>query len=279
MSSSGQAALIALLVLTIATTVGLALISRSTTDVSITRNLEESARAFSAAEAGVETALRTGVTTAASVDGTTGSSYNVTVASVSASAAAPLVWPGKTPAETVETVWLTNHNGDGAIDDRAPSYRANTLSLCWSAETPTPAMAVTILYKRASDNTYQVAKAAFDPDGERAATNNFAAPTASTGGCGSGTNTTYKATITFSSFSPAINPVQDVIIAARLRPLYAAAQIAVLPAQDLPFQGNQIESVGKTPGGTNRKIVVYQEYKSPAGLFDNAVFSQGSFSR
>jgi len=273
----GQAALIALLVLTIATTVGLSLIGRSTTDLSITRNLEESARAFSAAEAGVENALRTGVATTVPLDQSTGTTYNVTVASVSANANTSLVLPSKTLPETTETIWLTNHKGDGSIDDTVPLYTASSIDVCWSAETVTPALIASLLYKY-RDGSYRVAKGAYDPDNTRASTDKFSAPTAISGGCGNSTNTTYKQTITFASFTPAIDPTQDVLIALRLRLAYSGGQLAVNPAQALPFQGNQIVSVGKTAGGTNRKIVVYQEYKSPSSLFDAAIFSQGSFS-
>ncbi len=277
---AGQVALIALLVLTIATTVGLSLIARSTTDTGITRNLEESARAFSAAEAGMETALRTGTTASGIIDAALGVTYSVTVASVSATPTAPLVFSRKTPAEETETIWLTNHTAD-AIDTSVPVYTAPSIDICWSSETTTPAIAVSVLFKRASDGTYQTVKGAYDPDGSRrtgAAANNFAAPTATVGGCGGTTNTTYKETVTFSAFSPAINPGSDILIAVRVRPVYSAANIAAVPAQILPFQGNSIVSTGTTGSGINRKIVVFQSYKSPASLFDAAVFSQGSFS-
>lgn len=55
----GQVLLITVLVLSIAVTIALSLIGRSVTDVSMSRNLEESARAFSAAEAGIEETLLT----------------------------------------------------------------------------------------------------------------------------------------------------------------------------------------------------------------------------
>ena len=54
---SGQALLIILLVMAVGLTVALAIVSRSVTDIRISRQEEESARAFSAAEAGIEQAL------------------------------------------------------------------------------------------------------------------------------------------------------------------------------------------------------------------------------
>lgn len=54
----GQAALIVLLVVAVALGFGLSIISQSTTDVRISQQEEESARAFNAAEAGIEEALQ-----------------------------------------------------------------------------------------------------------------------------------------------------------------------------------------------------------------------------
>lgn len=61
--NSGQVALVALLVMTVLLTVGLAAATRSITDIRISTETEESARAFSAAEAGIEDALRQDLST------------------------------------------------------------------------------------------------------------------------------------------------------------------------------------------------------------------------
>lgn len=55
---SGQTALIVLLVMVVVLTIGLSLVSHSITEVSISKDDEESMRAFSAAEAGIERALQ-----------------------------------------------------------------------------------------------------------------------------------------------------------------------------------------------------------------------------
>ncbi len=60
---SGQVLLITMLVMAVATTIGLALASRSTQDVNISTQVEESSRAFSAAEAGIEEGTEAGVRT------------------------------------------------------------------------------------------------------------------------------------------------------------------------------------------------------------------------
>ncbi len=274
----GQTALIALLVLTIATTVGLSLVARSTTDISMTRTLEESARAFSAAEAGVEVALKTGAAITTASDAELGTTYTATVSAIRGTATAPLLFPSKTPAGDTTTVWLANHDANDAIIDTDQAYTSASVSVCWSKESDSeiPAIVVTILYKESTDvsgNPYRVAKAAYDPS---ARANNFSMPLS--GGCGDG-KTSYKQDITFASFTPAIDPALDVLIALRIRPVYYPAQLAVQPVgQDLPVQWNQVTSVGQTLSGVNRKIVVNQAYKSASSVFDAAIYSQQDFS-
>jgi len=59
-NNSGQALLIILLIMAVALTIGLSVVSRSVTDIRISQEQEESARVFSAAEAGLESLLATG---------------------------------------------------------------------------------------------------------------------------------------------------------------------------------------------------------------------------
>jgi Tfp pilus assembly protein PilX len=272
---SGQVVLITLLVLTIATTVALSLVSRTTTDTTITNQIEESSRAFSAAEAGVEEALRSGVGSGGTQVLSGGeASYAVTVASIGG-AAGVFQFPKKTLRGVTETLWLVNHNASGQLVE-TPTYTASTIGVCWSSETITPALIATVLYKESTDGSYRVAKAAFDPDATRAGTDNFTS-SYTAGGCGGTTGTAYRVTITFSGLDASINPAVDTLLALRLRPVYADAKLAIdAGVQVLPLQGNKIDSTGSTSGGTNRKIVVFQQYRSPSTIFDAAVYSQGS---
>lgn len=262
----GQVLLISLLVLSIATTVVLSLISRSTTDVTISNQISQSSRAFSAAEAGIEEALKTGTGTVGAQVLTAGVTYNVAKADIGGAAGA-YVFPKKVSRGMTETLWLVNHNADGTLAE-IPTYTAATIDVCWSSETTTPAMLVSVVYKTAGGQ-YRVAKGAYDPDGTRAGTNKFSAPTASTGGCGDG-STTYKQTITFT-------PDMDTLLTLRLQPLYADANLAVTATGVLPIQGGKLESIGTSETGITRKIVVYQQYRSPPSVFDSVIYSQGLF--
>lgn len=268
---SGQIVLITLLVLTIATTVALSLIARTTTDVTISSQVEESSRAFSAAEAGIEEALKLGVGSAGAQVLAPGLTYSVDVTSVGG-AAGVYEFPKKTTRNVTETLWLVDHNADGTLNE-TPTYTSPTIDLCWSAETTVPALVATILYKRGAN--YLVGKGAYDPNASRAATNKFAGVTAASGGCS--VPTMYRRQIAFADFG--INPVTDAILMLRLRPVYADTQLAVDAPVAVPLQGNKVESVGATATGITRKIVVYQQYRSPSTLFDAALYSQSQLAK
>lgn len=269
----GQILLISLLVLSLATTVALSLIGRSTTDVSISNQISQSSRAFSAAEAGIEEALKIGSGTEGAQVLATGVTYSVTKDDIGGAAGA-YVFPKKASRGTTETLWLVDHNADGTLAE-TPTYTAASIDVCWSSETTTPAMIVSVAYKTGAQ--YRVAKGAYDPDSTRASTNKFSGVTATTGGCGAGTGTTYKQTVTFADFVPAINPASDTLLMLRLQPAYADASLAVNALGVLPLQGSKLESTGTSETGITRKIVVYQQYRSPPSIFDSVIYSQGSF--
>lgn len=269
----GQVLLISLLVLSIATTVALSLIGRSTTDVSISNQINESSRAFSAAEAGIEESLKTGMGTNVPQVLTSGSTYTVAKANIGGATGA-YTFPKKIKPGTTETLWLVNHNTDGTLIE-IPTYAAPSIDLCWSSETITPAMIASVVYKTAGGE-YRVAKGAYDPDSARALTNKFSGVTSSSGGCGVGTGTTYKQTITFGDLS--INPALDILLMLRLQPVYSDTVFAVnTGSSPLPLQGAKLESSGVSGAGVTRKIVVYQQFRAPPSIFDSVIYSQGSF--
>lgn len=268
--------LITILVLTIATTIGLSLIGRSTLDVSMTNQLEDSSRAFSAAEAGIEQALLTGLGTSSPQVLTAGSgiTYDVSVGVVGGATGVYQI-ARKTPKGVTETLWLVNHNDDGTIDETS-SYGANTLSLCWSQELVVPALIGSVLYKEGADGSYKVARFAFDADAINR-NNNFNTTISSVNGCGLGDY--YQAEIDFSSLGLSLSGVgRDTLLELRIRPEYADATIAVdSGSTELPKQGKVIQSVGKTASGISRKVVVYQQYRTAGSIFDNVIYSQSSF--
>lgn len=270
-AESGQVLLITLLVLSIATTIGLSLIGRTTTDIAINTQLEESSQALAAAEAGIEEALKTGVGTDGVKTLTPNITYTVSVSTIGA-ATGVYQFPKKTIRGNVETLWLVNHNADGTLAE-VPTVTGGSVDLCFSHETTTPAITFALFYKKAG--VYTVARGAVDPDAVRSATNHFSGVTALNGGCG--VSTMYRQLITFSDFG--INPVVDTLLYLRVRPLYSDTQLAVNSGVLLPSQGSKIQSTGQTQTRIERKVTAFGQYRAPATIFDSAIYSQGSLSQ
>ncbi|EKD87263.1 MAG: hypothetical protein ACD_36C00174G0011 [uncultured bacterium] len=268
---SGQIVLITLLVLAVGVTVALSVIGRTTIDTSISGQVEESARAFSAAEAGIEEALRSGQGTAGAQVLTSGITYTTTVNALGG-VIGDYKFPKKTPIAATDTFWFVEHNADGTISEIV-TYGGDNIDICWSRGNPETAVVISLLYRNSADGTYQVARDAFDPDSSRADTNNFTKISSASTGCG--LENVHKKTLSFASYS--IQPNQDILIALRFRPVYADAQFAFSSGSGLPLQGSRIESVGTTQTGVTRKVVVDNTYTSAPTLFDAAVYSQSSF--
>lgn len=271
MYQKGQALLITILVLTIATTIALSLIGRGTVDQNISGQLEESSRAFNAAEAGIEESLQSGTGSGGSRVLTGGVNYNVTVSNIGGTTGTYSV-PHKTPIGITDTIWLANHHADGSIDESV-YYTGNTINLCWSMETAgaRPALVVAILYENGSG--IFVKRKAIDPDPtSRSNANQFdSSGISSPGGCG--LTNYYQKTIDFSVLG--INPA-DSKLAMRIRPEYSDTNIAVVTQAgiNLPKQGNRLDSTGSTDSGISRKVIVYQLYRAPASIFDYVLYDQ-----
>lgn len=263
----GQALLISLLVLSVATTVVLALIGRTTTTVAITAQSEESAKALAAAEAGMEQALKAGT----SVNGSysvSGSAYSYTVNQlVIGGGTGVYTFPSKTPKGTTEILWLSPHNSLGILDESGSNDYNQGLSICWSSESTVPAIVVSLLYKTVA-GSYGISREAYDFTASTRG-NSFSSVAVPGPNCNNSTNY-YKQVITLKS-DPDIN------LALRIRPLYNDTQIAIQTGgllMSLPAQGYRYESTGTFESGTTRKVLVNQFFRGPDTIFDYVLYSQ-----
>lgn len=265
----GQTLLIVLLIFTVVVTIGLALIGRSTTDVSLTERVEESARAFAAAEAGIEESLQTGLSS--NVTLISGTEF---ISDVSVLGGGGSVY---TPNEALQigeskAVFLVGHNDNGTLNESdVNGYKGSTIDVCWRHGGVAPALEIDVYYK--VGNQYYVERGAYDPDDETRVTNQFSDVTDEINGCG--TTGVYKVTVAMPSASGAV-PLMLLV-----RPYKSYASIMVEPAGGalLPVQGKEIVSTGTSGSGVSRRILVQVGYKVPLSFLDFAIYSQGSFSR
>ena len=281
----GEIILVILLVMAVGLTIGLSVAGRSLTDIKLSTQVEESSRAFSAAEAGIEEALKAGISSsAANYQGSTNNAtYNVALSSLGGSAS-QFTFPNAIPAGDSQTIWLVPYTETGP-DTGTPAYTEGTITVCWKNITSPPkaALEVSVFYKGA-DGIYKIARAAYDPDNDRVTSqnngfdNNVAAGSACTDGSSA---YDYQVLLTFGEMSPPAPASGDTLIALRLRPVYADAKIAVVPAggANIPEQGKSIVSTGQTNSGVTRKWNVVQTYAAPQDIFDYAVWSDKQITK
>jgi len=277
--SSGQALLIVVLVMAVALTIGLAVVSRSITDIKISRQEEESARVFSVAEAGIEEALKLGSGTSGTI-----SEISYTVSETGQGGGREFVFPTGSQAGDTQTVWLVEHDNGNLTE--TGRYTGNTIDLYWGNEnqdpnqSTTPALEVSVIYKDGS--VYKIKRGAFDPytgtDPNRTA-NGFE-------NAGSGSYSISGKTFRFRKLGftlPGGTPY-----AIRLKLIYNNDQSQILGvadnnadgAQNFPSQGKCYESTASlSTSGITRKVQQCQFHKTPPGIFDYVLFSEGGLTK
>lgn len=257
-NSSGQALLVVVLLVVVVLTVGLSLAARSITNVRQSDEEDNSQRAFSAAEAGIELALSNtrqsfdgefeeGTTFSVSKQAVSSPEYIVNNGSVVEMNDAVDVWLAPYPS------YLPTYNGNIIISfgDVDEGVRCNQAAL-----------AITLI--RGTTTAPVVSNFAYDPCITR--NNSFQVVTREGRfGISSGENE-YR-------FQIPLTGIADGLLL-RIIPIYHNTPITVSAVnQNLPVQGTVIESIG-TAGETKRKIVVVKDNpKIPIEMFPFVLFT------
>ena len=270
----GQVVLILVLLTVVGLTIGLSLISRTITDVRISSQIEQSSRAFSAAEAGIETALSSNI--AVGPTGTVnlpGASANYAVKTIGGTSdimLLPLTQEGDT-----QNVWLIGHNDDDSLNEAGIAYPVDqTLEICWGSKSgASPAMLISIFYK--DSGQYKIAKKVFDPGEDH----HFLPADEFGPYCGS--DWPYRKRIVAATDADSVSEDFDIsptsqLLLLRLQPILSATSMAVKPAAALPAQGRVITSIGQTNTNIVRKIQVNQSYPVLPTLLDYSFFSENN---
>lgn len=269
-NSSGQALLIILLVMAVALTIGLSVVSRSITDIRISQEQEESARAFSAAEAGLESLLAGG-------DMPSIESFNIIPGEpIYLGDADHFIFPKEIRADNTQTVWLVDHVDEDTLG--TDFYSGTDLEFYWGNKGLTgndntdPALEAVIIYE--SGGVYTTRRVAFDPKGGRSA--GFTGATV-------GSHTLGGKTFSFKArfIDDRAFPTGNDLYALRIKLLYnAEPQILGVKAfgDNLPLQGTcyQVTAQSTTGTGIARKVEQCQFYPSLSGIFDYVLFSESS---
>lgn len=272
--------------------IGLSIVQKSLVDISTSGKVEDSSRAFSAAEAGIEKALRetaSGRIGSVSVDFTENNSRaNVMDTGLLPCIPGASCPPGVTtqPAleypplakEEVTHVWLADYT---STSNPPPLYYAQpTLDVYWgNSGTDQAALELTLVYY--AGGIYQSKKWYFESSASRAATNGFTLGTCSGNHTPTGGANTYQCKTTITGL------LSDMMLL-RARLLYntASQPFAVQSTATsvcssgcyLPSQARKFESTGFS-GQTQRKVEVFQINKVVPPYFDYAIFSAGEIRK
>lgn len=272
----GEIVLIILLIMAVGLTVGLSVTSRSITDLKQTNQMEESNRAFSAAEAGIEKALEVGVYDVNSIPQTSvgEAKYTVDVAPFGNTTSLYAIEKAVEDGDA-ETIWLVPHNTDGSLNTEDRYYNANSINICWRSTSGDPALEVSAFFYDIARDEYKIARVAYDVNNvshannfthvDRDAANSKCAVSGKSG-------YTYIALVGFTTMG--IDVSSHIPIALRVRPIYSDAEIAVQSVNNasIPEQGKNILSTGQFDKVT-RKWNVTHSFPASRDIFDYAVWS------
>ncbi len=271
-SEKGQILLIVVITMIVALTVGLTIASRTVTELRLSRQNEESQRAFNAAEAGIDRVLQQGGEI--TLEEELGNNAEFVVSATSYDGSQIYLNNGEEVDQDVGAdLWLSNY----------PDYsnrRTGNLTIYWGDTTQTscgednttrPALEVALLQGESVENL-QIKKYLYDTCSSR------------TGGTLDGASTgSYTVPgipgATFTNRTSSAIDFSNGIIA-KVIPLYNSTKVAVVAQTSgggqlaLPSQGSVIESTG-TSGETVRKITYFQSYPQlPIEVFPYNIISQ-----
>ena len=298
-SSKGQAVILYLLILIIGMTIVLTVASRVITDIRITTTSDESNRAYFAAEAGVEEALRRLQQNPAG-----SSSFGLDFTSLNNSKAQAkinnvcdpsascnsFVYPSRIDKDVVVQVSFLNDFSNPGSGTPLPGNRQ--VRFYWgAASTPvgvnTPALVVSALYYDGVN--YQIRKYSFDPVAARRASNGLCSNLTSGAfgvndtimGTGITENLHYRVTIDLDN-NTACRPGVTIAgsgaapLLARIKLLYnpdPEPVVVVVLSGRLPSQGSVITSVGESTGHVTRRIRTVRLYDVLPAMFDYVLFN------
>ena len=260
-NQAGQAVLIVLLSLSVVLIIVLYIMSRSITDISLSSKEEDSMRAFSAAEAGIERALIIGSDIGDTPIGDANFSADV---SEFGQGDDTVIYPMSLKSGEIATFWFNRPSDLNVFD-------GSRAKICWgTAATEPPAVEVSTYYLESG--VYKISRVSLDPNAGRTATNNFTVAT--TGACTIDNET-------FQFYSTVSLPTVGTLQFMTVKPLYNTTvshkigidvSNIVNGGSLLPSQGVKINSDGSF-AGANRSIEVYQLHPVAPSIFMNSVFS------
>jgi len=281
-NDQGQIALIILTVMAIALTLGLSLSQRVIEDLEITEEEEKSAQAFSAAEGGIEEALRIldkGETVPENygsvVANNLGIGASIEIQTSTLGGNTEFNYPSMINPGNAVVIWLREHQETGELDmtgDSGTWYQGNEISVCWQASGSEQAAVEVLYFYQDTGGGYDLSRFTFDPDAGRRSSNNFSGVDPS--GCG-GLDTSGTVSLDGADVSEPLFLV--------LRPFYQMVEIGVEGTEAVPGQGYEVVSTAQIPRSEtetiSRRVKVFRNWQAPFDYFYHSVFSTAGITR
>lgn len=271
--------MVLLLIMTVALAIGLSVVQRSVTDVSTSTKTEESARAFSAAEAGIERAINrnsVGTLNVTSNELNNSSSAQVTGYPVPDGNIKNFEIPS-VRQEDPANIWLVS-----SADLSSSRYSGSTLDVYWGDYSVTPRSAIEIsVISGPSGGPYTVTKSFYDGESSRALLNHFSAPTSCPSGNSVITHLTPSPGKQYGCKVTVTIPANPIALRARL--IYTNGKdqpIAFVPvgASLFPQQGSLFISTGAA-GDTKRTVILQKQDNVLPFFFDFVLFSLSNITK
>lgn len=291
-NQKGQVVIILLLVIVVGLAVGLTVVGRSVTEISTSTKTEQSSRAFSAAEAGIEKILQQNPSL-----GSTGSVPNITFNNQSQ--AQQIEWNADLPEtqkaleyppfgkESFAQFWLANPSNLAASYDRSSFdiyFGDKSQDYSSGKENNQPAIEVHLIYRDGS-NGYKSLKKFIDSYSTRVPANSFdtcSSPASPIETNDSGSNDRwFYCEASFSGYPLDIsNNIYPVMVRVRILYTNTAHPVAIQPTSggSLPKQSQIYRSTG-TAGDVARTLEVFRQKSVMPQLFDYVLFSAGDLSK
>ena len=290
MKNSGQALLLVLLSLAVIVTISLSVVSRSISDINVTTKEEESLRAFSAAEAGVEEILVSPTFTSTDVTKTVSGTpagedeveYKATISGFP-DPTGEYVYPFEIASGDSATFWFMSHQDLNTLVCPTCYTGTGSLEICWGkpASSISPAVALGILYEDAQGRL-QLYQEVVDSQGDSRTPGTSSNPP-SLGCTISGQAFLFKKSLNLSTLGLPVGAGNaGKLKLLRVRMLYNTDQTQMIGvntgSESLHAQGRKINSIG-TAGDATRQVEVYEVYPSIPSIFDTALYSPSSIAK
>lgn len=280
----GQTVLIVLLMTSVILTIGLSVVSRSVTDVRISNQTQESARAFWFAQGQLEEAIRTSAGIPANTS-TGGVAYNVVKTDVGGGGS--LAFPEKVDEGRIINLWLVDHASNGDFSNTF--YQGDSVTVYFgnggqTLSATSPALEATLIYKGASGGLFYSRRFFYDPYSPRGSGSTLTVTSGSYNV--GGKDLAYRGVVNLASASPALPDYgssgsrKPYVLTLKLLFNTSSQNLAVESSSGTIFNQGSLYTSTATIQSSNisRKVTEFRSWSGVPEVFNYLLYSGGDIT-